>query len=351
MSHITVPARTCLNAAMDRPASLRILQCRPGFETECAEEAGGGALVLGEGMVSAAGSDAPLSELVFARQAFRQAAELKELPAGDRINAILVALEAHMGPVSDVLLEHPDTNAGKELAGFLKKFALPLKSALAKRGFPVQRGGGRRLHLLFTDSHHLRLGFSAGEDGSPLPNGILHLKMPRQAPSRSTLKLEEALLCFLDERDRDRWLRPGLSAVDLGAAPGGWTWQLTRRGLKVTAVDNGPMQAELMATGLVEHRREDGFRFRPRRQVDWLLCDMVEQPQRVAALVGDWLARGDCRRAVFNLKLPMKRRYRSLRECLDGLRRRLDAEGLDPVLRCKQLYHDREEVTAYIGLP
>ncbi|HEU5399467.1 MAG TPA: 23S rRNA (cytidine(2498)-2'-O)-methyltransferase RlmM [Gammaproteobacteria bacterium] len=336
---------------MDRPAALRILQCRPGFEAECAEEAGPGSTMLGQGRVSAAGSDVPLSGLVFARQAFRQAAELKELPAGDRINAILAALADQAGPVSDVLLEHPDTNTGKELAGFLKKFALPLKSALAKRGLPVRHDAERRLHLLFTDSRHLRLGFSAGEDGSPLPNGILHLKMPREAPSRSTLKLEEALLCFLSEHDRDRWLRPGLTAVDLGAAPGGWTWQLTRRGLKVTAVDNGPMQPDLMATGLVEHRREDGFRFRPRRPVDWLLCDMVEQPQRVATLVGDWLARGDCRRAVFNLKLPMKRRYRSLMECLDGLRRRLDAEGLDPLLRCKQLYHDREEVTVYIGLP
>lgn len=351
MAHITVTARTCLNAAMDCSTSLRILQCRPGFETECAEEAGTGAAVLGEGMVSAASCDGPLSELVFARQAFRQVAELKELPAGDRINAVLAALEDHAGPVEDLLLEHPDTNAGKELAGFLKKFALPLRSALAKRGLPLRRDAGRRLHLLFTDSRHLRLGFSVGEDGSPLANGILHLKMPREAPSRSTLKLEEALLCFLSDRDRERWLRPGLTAVDLGAAPGGWTWQLTRRGLKVTAVDNGPMQAGLMATGLVEHRREDGFRFRPRRPVDWLLCDMVEQPQRVAELVGDWFARGDCRRAVFNLKLPMKRRYRSLRECLDGLQQRLDGEGLDPVLRCKQLYHDREEVTVYIGLP
>lgn len=105
-----------------------------------------------------------------------------------------------------------------------------------------------------------------------------------------------------------------------------------------------------MATGRVEHRREDGFRYRPRRPVDWLLCDMVEQPQRIAALMGDWFVRGDCRRAVFNLKLPMKRRYAHLRECLGLLQERLDAAGLDHALACKQLYHDREEVTAYTAL-
>lgn len=337
---------------METTRDIRILQCRPGFEAECAAEAGHGAMVQSEGCVSIA-SPTPwpaLKELTFARQAFRQVAELKELPAGDRINPILAVLNDHAGPLSALLLEYPDTNSGKELTGFLRKFTPALTSALAKHGLKVERGARRRLHLLFTDSRHLRLGFSEGDDGSPLQNGILHLKMPREAPSRSTLKLEEALLSFLDERERDRWLRPGLTAVDLGAAPGGWTWQLTRRGLKVTAVDNGPMQADLMATGLVQHRREDGFRFRPQRPVDWLLCDMVEQPQRIAALMADWLTCGDCRHTVFNLKLPMKRRHDSLQECIKLLRQRLDAAGLDYHLACKQLYHDREEVTAFVAL-
>lgn len=328
-----------------------VLLCRPGFEAECAAEAGG--TIAGEAVVTApepAAGAPPLIQRVFARQAFRQAAHLENLPPGDRINPILAALDAHAGAVNDVLLEHPDTEAGKELAGFLKKFALPLKSALVKRGLPVEKRAVRRLHLLFADSRHLRLGFSSGTEGSPLPNGILRLKFHHEAPSRSTLKLEEALLTFLDERERQTLLHPGLQAVDLGAAPGGWTWQLVKHGIRVTAVDNGPMQPALMASGLVEHRREDGFRYRPRRPVDWLLCDMVEQPQRIAALVGDWLTGGLCRRAVFNLKLPMKKRHESLRSCLDGLTARLDAEGLDYRLLCKQLYHDREEVTAYISL-
>ncbi|HEV2110450.1 MAG TPA: 23S rRNA (cytidine(2498)-2'-O)-methyltransferase RlmM [Gammaproteobacteria bacterium] len=339
--------------AMEAHPEIRILQCRPGFEADCAAEAGMGSAIVAEGIVSVTSSAEnwpPLSELVFARQAFRQVAELTALPQGDRINPILAALEGHAGSISALLLEHPDTNSGKEIAGFLRKFTPALTSALAKRGFRLERGAARRLHLLFSDSRHLRLGFSVGAEGSPLVNGILHLKMPRDAPSRSTLKLEEALLTFLDERERERWLKPGLTAVDLGAAPGGWTWQLAHRGLRVTAVDNGAMQEELMATGRVEHRREDGFRYRPRRPVDWLLCDMVEQPQRIAALMADWLVRGDCRRAVFNLKLPMKRRHDHLRECLGLLQERLDAAGLDHELACKQLYHDREEATAFAAL-
>ena len=324
-----------------------VLQCRPGFEAECAVEAGGSPVA--EGVVTA-GRSAPLLKRVFARQAFRQVAFLEDLPAGDRINPILKVLAAHPGPVGDILMENPDTNAGKELAGFIKRFAPPLKSALAKRGLPVFKKAERRLHILFTDSKQVRIGFSSGAEGSPLPNGILRLKFPHEAPSRSTLKLEEALLTFLDESEREDLLRPGLRAVDLGAAPGGWTWQMVRRSIRVTAVDNGPMQPELMDSGLVEHRREDGFRFRPAKPVDWLLCDMVEQPQRIAALMGDWLLRGDCRRAIFNLKLPMKRRWESLQDCLHGLSSRLDDAGLAHHLLCKQLYHDREEVTAFISL-
>ena len=332
-----------------------ILQCRPGFEPECAAEAedrarGAQAAVAGAGVVTVETSALPpLAGLVFARQAFRQAAELA-LPAGERIDAIVEALAPHAGPVNYILLEHPDDEAGKELAGFLRKFTPPLLSALTKGAFPRQPGAPRRLHLLFSDSRHVRLGFSAGDAGSPLQNGILRLKFPREAPSRSTLKLEEALQLLLDERERAEHLRPGLTAVDLGAAPGGWTWQMVQRHIRVTAVDNGPLQAALLDSGLVEHRREDGFRYRPPKPVEWLLCDMVEQPRRIAALMGDWLIRGDCRRALFNLKLPMKQRYPSLRDCLDGLSGRLEEAGLAYSLRCKQLYHDREEVTAYLAL-
>ncbi|HEY3644894.1 MAG TPA: 23S rRNA (cytidine(2498)-2'-O)-methyltransferase RlmM [Gammaproteobacteria bacterium] len=326
-----------------------ILQCRPGFEGECAAEIGGSE-VIGDGVVSAPGPGLPLKRRIFARQAFREVAALDALPAGNRIDPILAALAEHPGPLGAILLEHPDTDAGKELAGFLKKFTPALTGALAKRGMPVFRKAERRLHLLFSSSSQVRIGLSSGEEGSSAPNGILRLKFPREAPSRSVLKLEEALQVLLDGAEREQTLRPGMRAVDLGAAPGGWTWLMAQQSIRVIAVDNGPLQPALLESGVVEHRREDGFRYRPAKPVDWLLCDMVEQPQRIAALMGDWLVRRDCRRALFNLKLPMKKRHESLLECLEGLRLRLDEAGLRHHLLCKQLYHDREEVTVYIDL-
>jgi 23S rRNA (cytidine2498-2'-O)-methyltransferase len=178
--------------------------------------------------------------------------------------------------------------------------------------------------------------------------GIPRLKFPRGAPSRSTLKLEEALLHFLDERERADLLQPGMTAVDLGAAPGGWTWQLVKRHLRVTAVDNGALEPSLLASGVVEHVRTDGFRYRPPKPVQWMVCDIVEQPIRIADLAARWLAQGWCERTLFNLKLPMKKRYQEVRRCLARIDEVLQAAGVTYTLSCKQLYHDREEVTVYV---
>ena len=150
----------------------------------------------------------------------------------------------------------------------------------------------------------------------------------------------------------DEWderLASGMYAVDLGACPGGWTYQLVQRSMMVYAVDNGPMATSLMDTGQVFHEREDGFRFRPpRTNISWLVCDMVEKPARVANLMADWLVNGWCREAIFNLKLPMKKRYEEVTQNLAMIEQRLTENGINAQIRARQLYHDREEVTVHI---
>lgn len=140
-----------------------------------------------------------------------------------------------------------------------------------------------------------------------------------------------------------------MRAVDLGAAPGGWTWQLAQRGLRVTAVDNGSLKGTVANNPLVTHLREDGMSWRPKRAVDWLVCDIVEQPLRCAELVARWIADGAARHAIFNLKLPMKKRYDEVRRCEQGIGEIMQRARLRHTLRIKHLYHDREEVTAYLA--
>ncbi len=339
-----------------------LLYCRPGFENDCAAEVQAVAAALGghgfcrarlghvvfevyQGLDRLTGLD--LDDLVFARQLIRQAVELPELPAADRLTPLLAELRQLSRPFGGFRLERPDTDQGKVLSPLLRSLERLLGQRLdASLGYRPAAENLPWLHLFFAASTHVWLGWSEARDRSPWPDGIPRLKLSRDAPSRSTLKLEEALLTLLTAEQRAARLRPGMTAVDLGAAPGGWTWQMVRRSIRVTAVDNGTLAPMLLDSGLVQHLRTDGFRYRPPRPVDWLLCDMVEQPRRIAALMADWLAEGCCRQALFNLKLPMKRRHEEVVLCRELIARRL--HGLDYRLRLRQLYHDRREVTAWL---
>jgi 23S rRNA (cytidine2498-2'-O)-methyltransferase len=203
------------------------------------------------------------------------------------------------------------------------------------------------LHALFIDGAHVFVGASLAPWGSRWSMGIPRLRMPAGAPSRSTLKLVEALHTFLGERELEL-LHAGMRAVDLGAAPGGWTWQLAHRGLRVTAVDNGPLKGDIADDPLVTHLRVDGLRYLPKKPVDWMVCDIVEQPSRIAALVARWIGEGYAQRSIFNLKLPMKKRYDEMRRCEAIIDETLDRMHVKHTLALRQLYHDREEVTAFV---
>jgi 23S rRNA (cytidine2498-2'-O)-methyltransferase len=280
---------------------------------------------------------------IFARQVLEGIGRVEDLPREDRLARLMPIIESDPRRWCDAWVESSDGEDGRELRALCRALNAALITRL-KRGKALDRTSPWRLHVALLAPDRALVAATHVGRSMPWPGGIPRLRFPRTAPSRSTLKLEEAFLTLLDEREREAWLRPGMSAVDLGAAPGGWTWQLARRSIRVTAVDNGPMDAALMQSGLVVHRREDGFRFRPDDPVDWLVCDMVEQPRRVAACMAQWLGQGWCRRAIFNLKLPMNKRYAEVRLCLDLLRAS-GGEGLQ--LRARQLYHDREEITVF----
>ena len=343
-----------------------LLYCRPGFEKECAAEIQAQAQKLEVLGYSKASPDSGyvlftpyepdhmailtkqllFVDLCFARQMVAVLPLVSGLPVDDRISPLLGAVSGLARQFSDAWLETADTNDAKELSVFVRKFQGPLTRAIVDAGLATNKTNAPRLHLFFLNSTTVYLGISRPGNSSPWPMGIPRLKFPRSAPSRSTLKLEEALLFFLG--DDPKSLQPGMKAVDLGAAPGGWTWQLVKRSIRVTAVDNGPMDRELMDSGIVEHLRVDGFRYFPAKPVDWLVCDMVEQPSRIATLIGRWMAGGHCRNAMFNLKLPMKKRYEELKQCRATIEETLDNAEVPFKLAFKQLYHDREEVTGYL---
>ncbi len=343
-----------------------IAHCRPGFERECladlariATRAGAsidGATSSGAAFVAASlqgwNADRWQSALAAVPPWFARSIFVGDgphvLPDRDRITPLLALARGHGPPFSALWLETPDSNEGKQRSGLCRRLAAPLQSTAAEaRILVAEDRRRRRLHVLFVDSTHAFVGTSSEAMGSRWPMGIPRLTMPREAPSRSTLKLAEAFIAFLGDEERARLLKPGMRAVDLGAAPGGWTWQLAQRGLRVTAIDNGPLKGTVARDPLVEHLRVDGLTWRPRRPVDWMVCDIVMQPSRTAALVAAWIGDGHSRRTIFNLKLPMKKRYAEVERCSALLGEALERRRLRYALAFKQLYHDREEITGY----
>ncbi len=348
-----------------------LLVCRQGFEGETAQEITQFASELGiygyvktesnSGFVLYCCYDGALAqllatqlnvnELIFARDAMLALPLVSELDPSDRVSGLLEALGQDVS-VSRIEPWLIDTNEGKSLAKLSRKLVSPLKQALSKKQ-QIDTRSPYILNLLFMAGDSAYVGLTHKDHLAKWCCGIAHLKMPTQAPSRSTLKLDEAILFFLNDAQQKSMFGTGKTAVDLGACPGGWSYQLVKRDLLVYAIDNGDMAPSLMKSGQVEHIKADGFHYWPPHAVNWLVCDMVEKPLKVAELMAHWVARGDTEAAIFNLKLPMKKRYDELMLCAEVIDEVLLGEP-SPAnkrgyhLAMKQLYHDREEVTCYL---
>ncbi len=131
---------------------------------------------------------------------------------------------------------------------------------------------------------------------SPFPNGACRFEEDRSGPpSRAYLKLWEACTRL------GAWPQPGETCIDLGAAPGGWSWALARLGARVIAVDKAPLDPAVAAMLNVEMRRDSAFGLAP-EPVDWLFSDVVAYPDRLLALVQRWRDAGAARHIVCTIK-------------------------------------------------
>ena len=333
-----------------------LLQTRVGFELEaCAEisqrfpEATVSQTQPGVIWVEAneaAAADAPSlwqswpnwHQLAFVRECLWAQAEITDLARGQRVQSLLQQWPKALAHLPTFFYA-PDTDDARRLAPMTAALQAEFDSTRADK--PSSKPARSAAHVVFLSSNHCVLGLASPPKSAPVASGIPRLKFPASAPSRSTLKLDEAFLLLMSDAERAERIKLGMRAVDLGACPGGWTYQLLRRGMSVVAIDHGRIDEALMRTGRVTHLRSDGFKYVPDKPVDWLVCDMVESPLKVAALAAAWFKEKRCHSAVINLKLPMQTRAQTLFQC----RALLQAAVPDGVLRIKQLYHDREEIT------
>lgn len=153
--------------------------------------------------------------------------------------------------------------------------------------------------------------------------------------SRSEFKLLEALDVFKLE------LPTRGAALDLGAAPGGWTRILRLRGLDVVALDPADLDGRLLNMPGVRHVRGLVQNFDPGTQrfvviTNDLRMDALASVQ-VMTRAAAWLQGGGL--GFITLKLPEQHAEILVARALKGL------EAAYRVLGARQLFHNRQEVT------
>ncbi|MBL8635751.1 MAG: 23S rRNA (cytidine(2498)-2'-O)-methyltransferase RlmM [Myxococcales bacterium] len=275
--------------------------------------------------------------LTFVRQGIPVAAVLP--PDANAIAA--VALLRIKRPVV-VHVFAPDSDPGNMLSARADALKTVLIEALRKSGAEVLsdgesavQAGGQIVQACFLASDQVAVGvIPAIKAQSLFPGGRQRFRKPKDAPSRSARKLEEALA----------WCghtpASGEVCVDLGAAPGGWSQVLVDRRCHVVAIDPGRLAPEIARR--VEHLRMNAFSFAPEIPADWVVCDMAYRPLEVAALLARWGRHRWAQFLIANFKLPMKKRVEMV-----GRIREILATGGWTGLKMRQLYHDREEVTVF----
>lgn len=191
----------------------------------------------------------------------------------------------------------------------------------------------------------------ARENLSAWPGGMRHFAQTPEQISRAEFKLLEALEVFgvtLPERGR---------ALDLGAAPGGWTRLLLEAGLKVVAVDPAKLDPRLFRRPGLIHFRGYAERYLEIEEpgnkpqlFDVILNDMRMDARDAARLLIEM--RGKLHPDGFilsTLKLPHATAsidpLRNLREATSLLSRYFD------LVRARQLFHNRQEVTVIVAQP
>ena len=160
----------------------------------------------------------------------------------------------------------------------------------------------------------------------PFPDGEVNFVEDKtNPPSRAYLKLWE---WFTLEGSRPA---PGETCLDLGAAPGGWTWVLDQLGCRVISVDKAPLSTETPWSPRVEHRRESAFALEP-FPVDWLFSDVICYPERLLELVRRW--DGFAKRMVCTIKFQGATDFATLNEFTEI-----------PGARVRHLYCNKHELT------
>ncbi|YAL83581.1 SAM-dependent methyltransferase [Dermacoccaceae bacterium W4C1] len=226
-----------------------------------------------------------------------------------------------------------DSGSGAIAPGKVRRALL---EALMDHGIRVATSGAEATLAVCLGTERTTCGLTPSADALiDWAGGRIRLAAGKDQISRAEFKLEELFSLT--------GTPSGSSAIDLGAAPGGWTRILTAAGFEqVHAVDPADLDPRLAADSRVRHRRTTAGEFVHDfdDQVDLIVNDMRMVPHLTAHTMVDaapLLHRDGL--AVITFKLGTANPVKQTDESLDIL-----SAAYEPLF-IRQLQHNRQELT------
>lgn len=209
-----------------------------------------------------------------------------------------------------------------------------------RTGAPLDVRRPQQILSLVVAGTQVYAGLSTAVDNiSDWAGGERRLARAADQISRAEFKLVEAW----------EWFRlgafTGSIALDLGAAPGGWTRILRQKGFRVTAVDPASLHPDLQADPAVAFKplTAEAYLAQSPPLFDLIVNDMRQDARDSARLMVSFaphLRSGGL--ALMTLKLPRQTRPSLLEQSFHILRAGYRVAG------ARHLFHNRREVTVYL---
>lgn len=192
---------------------------------------------------------------------------------------------------------------------------------------------------IYAGAQELYAGWGTPEEQlSDWPGGAVRFQREDGQISRAKFKLLEAERAFNLDFAAFR------EALDIGAAPGGWTQLLLERGLYVTSVDPADLHPSLEQYTKLTYWKKNASEVKFQAETfDLLVCDMSWSPMQMSKLVLEQigaLAYGGT--AIITVKLMHKKPLQTIRDVIAKLQTAFELK------KAKQLFHNRDEITLYL---
>lgn len=170
--------------------------------------------------------------------------------------------------------------------------------------------------------------------------GMMHCARENGEISRAEYKLREAIEVFSIDMNQYK------EALDLGAAPGGWSNVLLSYGCNVTAIDPAKMDQRILANPKLKHYKETTQQYLARgldKRYDIIVNDMKMDVVQSCAIINEFAhLLSENGLIVITFKLPNKYNYLNVKRGFEELK------SYYHIKSARQLFHNRSEITVVL---